>query len=108
MHFSSFSISAHKSMKLVQTIHVDVMSRLSEKNGEAARNSTRMAAESDGSQQDQGPEGGQRFNTMPLDLGGNFQWQYTGGNSLDMMGGSLLNWDHSLDFIAGGFGMDTL
>jgi hypothetical protein len=42
---------------------------------------------------------------MPLDLGGNYQWQLPVGS--DMLGAGLMfNWDQSIDLIAGGFGMD--
>lgn len=51
--------------------------------------------------------GAQHSHEMPLDLGSSFQWQFPGGMDSDMFGGgSLFNWDQSLDVIAGGLGMD--
>jgi hypothetical protein len=129
-HFASFSISAHRSLKLLQKVHADVMSRVM--SGEItfllllvhdtfltraidkdrpppSRSGTRPLdpmenTETVSIRQELGVAHSQ---DMPLDLGSGFQWQFPGGIDSDMFGGgSLFNWDQSLDVIAGGFGMD--
>jgi len=44
-----------------------------------------------------------------LDLGNNSYWQIMGGMDLDVAGGgSLFNWDQSLDFITGNLGTENV
>ncbi|SPQ24490.1 cd129f82-9bba-4a71-acdc-d57eeb06dec4 [Thermothielavioides terrestris] len=79
-HFASFSISAQRSLRLLQKVHADAMSR----------SGACLHAEE-----------------MSLDLASMFQWQFPAGGIPDMLGtGLLFNWNQSLDVKAGGLGMD--
>ncbi|KAL2130419.1 hypothetical protein VTI74DRAFT_6508 [Chaetomium olivicolor] len=108
-HFASFSISAHRSLRLLQKVHADVMSRASDRDGELPpRPPPVPSGFADGETGSFSQEPTVLLqDEMPLDLGSSFQWQIPGGIGTDMLGaGGLFNWDQSLDFIAGGLGMD--
>lgn len=126
-HFTSFSVSAQRSLRLLQKVHGDVMSRCSgmsppfsfptplfsygganeRKDQELPLGLPAMSAGvGPGEAAMAGQQAGGFMNPedMPLDLGSGFQWQMAGS---DMMGAGLVfNWDQSLDMISGGLGMD--
>ncbi|KAL2163301.1 hypothetical protein VTH06DRAFT_5358 [Thermothelomyces fergusii] len=129
-HLTSFSISAQRSLKLLQKVHADVMARSSaaasdkdhdppplrppalsvhtnhgNNHNNYNTNSTTIitatTAHADAGQQ--GLAG--QAEDAPLDLGSSFQFQLPAGT--DMFGAGLVfNWDQSLDMIPGGLGMD--
>ncbi|AEO59770.1 hypothetical protein MYCTH_2308290 [Thermothelomyces thermophilus ATCC 42464] len=118
-HLTSFSISAQRSLRLLQKVHADVMSRssaasdkdqdpppplrpptMSANNHDTATTAHADAAAGSGQQ---GPA--TQAEEAPLDLGSSFQFQLPAGT--DMFGAGLVfNWDQSLDMIPGGLGMD--
>ncbi|KAK3306082.1 fungal-specific transcription factor domain-containing protein [Chaetomium strumarium] len=110
-HFASFSISAQRSLRLLQKVHADVMSRSAgtEREGEApTRPPSRPAAAAPGGPLDFGPETAvMPAENMPLPLGSIFQWQVPAAMGADMASAGLMfNWDQSLDLLAGELGMD--
>ncbi|KAK4235885.1 fungal-specific transcription factor domain-containing protein [Achaetomium macrosporum] len=110
-HFASFSISAQRSLRLLQKVHADVMSRSSgtDKEGEPlTRPPSRAPAATHGECLDLGQEATvMPAEDMPLLHGSMFQWQVPAAMGADMLGAGLMfSWDQSLDLIAGELGMD--
>ncbi|KAH6623284.1 fungal-specific transcription factor domain-containing protein [Chaetomium tenue] len=110
-HFTSFSISAQRSLRVLQKVHADVMSRSTavlDKDQELPlQPPTLSAATACG----ETPGPGQQAAAMqpddaPLDLGNHFQWTSPAGNSEMFGAGLVFNWDQSLDMLSGGLGMD--
>ncbi|KAK4143385.1 uncharacterized protein C8A04DRAFT_28808 [Dichotomopilus funicola] len=105
-HFTSFSVSAQRSLRLLQKVHGDVMSRCSDQELPLGLPAMSAGPIGPGEAAMAGQQAGFHMNPedMPLDLGSGFQWQMPGS---DMMGAGLVfNWDQSLDMISGGLGMD--
>ncbi|KAK4247535.1 fungal-specific transcription factor domain-containing protein [Corynascus novoguineensis] len=107
-HFTSFSISAQRSLRLLQKVHADVMTRSSgtmdKDQDPPLRPPTKPMTAAHG---ETAGSGGQapmmQADEVPLDLGSGFQLQMPAGT--DMHGAGLaFNWDQSLDMIPGGLG----
>ncbi|KAH6847611.1 fungal-specific transcription factor domain-containing protein [Chaetomium sp. MPI-CAGE-AT-0009] len=110
-HFTSFSISAQRSLRVLQKVHADVMSRSTavlDKDQELPLQPPTLSA---ATAYGEAPNSGQEAVAMqpddaPLDLGNSFQWQSPGGNAEMFGAGLVFNWDQSLDMLSGGLGMD--
>ncbi|KAK4176854.1 fungal-specific transcription factor domain-containing protein [Triangularia setosa] len=114
-HFASFSISAHRSLKLLQKVHGDVMARVAEQAGDTTRPvlPTPIATAATPAGQgimmlgDDDSNAAQTHHT-PLDFGNGLQWQVPSAGDLSMLSvTSLFNWDQPLDFFTGGLGTDS-
>ncbi|KAK4195296.1 fungal-specific transcription factor domain-containing protein, partial [Triangularia verruculosa] len=115
-HFASFSISAHRSLKLLQRVHGDVMARVAEQAGDTARpvlptpiaTSATPAGQGSMAPRDDGLTPAQVHHS-PLDFGNGLQWQVPSDGDLSMLNViSLFNWDQPLDFFTGGLGTKNL
>ncbi|KAK4121993.1 hypothetical protein N657DRAFT_665233 [Parathielavia appendiculata] len=108
-HLASFSISAQRSLKLLQKVHGDVMSRCLDKDQEAQlRPPTMFNAAAPGETARLGQDAAIMYpeEVVPLGLGNTFQWQLPAGSGPDSFGaGMAFNWDQSLDLITDGLGM---
>ncbi|KAL2258219.1 hypothetical protein VTK26DRAFT_8564 [Humicola hyalothermophila] len=111
-HFSLFSISAHRSLKLLQRVHADVMSRVSSDKDcpPPTASGARRPPSGDGERsidlgQDIGPGLSANF---PPELGNGFQWQVPGIDTDVFRGGPFFNWDQSIDMITDGLGMEIV
>ncbi|KAK4166921.1 fungal-specific transcription factor domain-containing protein [Cladorrhinum sp. PSN259] len=120
-HFASFSLSANRSLKLLQKVHRDVMSRLTgveDSTRESARQASSVAATTGLSGESsvtstQRDEAGIYTNGHhpSFNAGSGFQWQVPADGELDMIGGgSFFPWDHmnSMDFVSGLQGMELM
>ncbi|KAK0660802.1 fungal-specific transcription factor domain-containing protein [Cercophora samala] len=115
-HFASFSISAHRSLKLMQKVHGDVMARVAEQAGDTARPvlptpiaTAATPADNQGITlpREDGFSSAQAHHTS-LDFGNGLQWQVPNDGDLSMLNvTSLFNWDQPLDFFTGGLGTDN-
>ncbi|KAK4154105.1 fungal-specific transcription factor domain-containing protein [Chaetomidium leptoderma] len=109
-HFASFSISAQRSLRLLQKVHADVMSRstaLDKDQEPSLRPPAMPAATAHGQTVGSGQEAAlMQPHDVPLDLGSSFQWQFPPGGANMLGAGLVFNWDQSLDLISGGLGMD--
>ncbi|KAK4652829.1 hypothetical protein QC762_513000 [Podospora pseudocomata] len=114
-HFASFSISAHRSLKLLQKVHGDVMARVAEQAGDTDRpvlptpiaTAATPAGQGIVLPREDGFNSAQAHHTS-LDFGNGLQWEVPSNADLSMLNvTSLFNWDQPLDFFTGGLGTDN-